>query len=97
METAGGRLKGSLCCSRPLLLNSHQLRSERPRRELRGYLPSYGEVGAYYALTKVAHSDQAALRDQMSSFTTARSNPSCRPWLTSRTPPSAGCSRSCRT
>lgn len=88
METAGVSLKGVVLQSSVLnyATNCDQVNITV---SCGGYLPTYGEVGAYYSLTNPAPADSDAYAAQMRSFTASTYDPALSAWLTSRTPPSA--------
>jgi len=89
LETAGVSLKGIVLQSSVLnyATNCDQVNITV---SCAGYLPTYGEVGAYYSLTNPVPADGDAYAAQMRSFTANTYDPALSTWLTSRTPPSAG-------
>ncbi|RQP22503.1 peptidase S10 [Albitalea terrae] len=89
METAGVSLKGIVLQSSVLnyATNCDQVTMTV---SCAGYLPTYGEVGAYYSLTNPVPTDSGTYAAQMRSFTSSTYDPALADWLASRTPPSAG-------
>jgi carboxypeptidase C (cathepsin A) len=88
METAGVSLKGIVLQSSVLnyATNCDQVTTTV---SCAGYVPTYGEVGAYYALTNPVPTDSDTYAAQMRSFTSSTYDPALSLWLASRTPPSA--------
>ena len=54
-----------------------------------GFVPSYGQTGAYYQLALAALPDSTANAAQMRSFTSATFDPAVVTWFSQHTPPSA--------
>lgn len=88
METAGVSLKGFVLQSSVLNYGTN-CDQNGFGVSCAGYLPTYGEVGAYYLLANPVPTDSGAYAAQMRSFSTTTYEPALAPWLTSRTAPPA--------
>jgi len=86
METAGVSLKGVVLQSSVLNYNTN-CGVTSTTLSCAGYLPSYGEVGAYYQLTNPAQPDPASFADTLRSFTTSTYIPADTTWMSSHVLP----------
>jgi len=87
LETAGVPLKGIVLQSSVLnyATNCDQVNITV---SCAGYVPTYGEVGAYYSLTNPVPTDSDSYAALMRSFTATTYDPALSAWLTSHTAPS---------
>ncbi|HUR89721.1 MAG TPA: peptidase S10 [Ramlibacter sp.] len=88
LETAGVHLDGIILQS-SVLNYSANCDGQSDTVSCAGFLPSYGQTGAYYHLAPSALADSAANAQQMRSFTSASYDPAVVVWFSQHTPPDA--------
>jgi len=87
MEAAGVSLNGMVLQSSVLNYGSNCGVTGDQSVSCGGFLPSYGEVGAYHGLTVPAQPDSDGFAAQLRSFTSATYEPALAPWFASQTLP----------
>jgi carboxypeptidase C (cathepsin A) len=87
LETAGLHLDGIVLQSSVLNYNTN-CDGAGATVSCAGYVPSYGQAGAYYRLASAALPDVDANAAQLRSFTSTTFDPAVVVWFSQRTPPS---------
>jgi carboxypeptidase C (cathepsin A) len=86
MVAAGMRLDGVVLLSSILDYNAHCDVFAPAQVSCEGSLPSYGMVGAWFALTTPVPTDADAYADQLRTFSAASYGPAAEAWVQARTP-----------
>lgn len=90
LESAGVRLSGVILQSSILNYNSNCAVFEPGEVNCAGFLPTYGQTGAYYLLIQPPQNDFANYAATLRDFSRSSYAPAVDAWIGSRTPPSAG-------
>ena len=88
LETAGVHLDGIVLQSSVLNYSSNCDQASTAV-SCAGYVPSYGQTGAYYRLATAAAADTTANAQQLRAFTSTVYDPAVVVWFSQHTPPSA--------
>ena len=86
MVAAGMRLDGVILQSSILDYNASCDVFDPGQQSCEGSFPTYGEVGAWFALTSPVPSDVDAYADQLRTFSTTTYGPAAEAWVEGRTP-----------
>ena len=89
MLAAGMRLEGVILLSPALDYNSNCAVFAPATISCEGFLPSYGQTGAWFGLTRPVPTDADAYANQLRDFAATTYGPAATAWAESRTPASA--------